>query len=700
MRQVIGLAKNAEFKFELLLKDMYGDYIPMQLCQERSNDNNYVFINSNAQFEVESRVSVKHGKDYAYIELYADIKTRLAFDVRCHLAAYDTVILKLAPTKDSDKVFGSCYRTGVKSDCWAEVFHADSLNRIESRVASLVWKTDSTYYHMLPLCDGAFKSEIKNINNCLCITASPYCSGYSTVKCKSVVVSWGKDPFKTAENAVKSGFEVLSLRNAMSKNTRLSPIFDYLGWCSWDSMGRDVTAEGVYQKAKEFSDKNIPVKWVLLDDGWYPENEQREIMDFKEVPEKFPEGLKTFVNRLKNDYDMKYVGIWECYSGGWRGIDPESRIAREMQDVTMTLPNNMVLPKVDEMGSFGFWNRRHDYLNRCGFDFIKVDVECNIETCTHGSRAVGLAAKGAHYGLEGSMGLYFDGACINCTGMGQESLWNRPIGMVNRNSADFLPKVVKTMNKFVNDNIYNSYYHSYFSATDWDMMWSSGSGTAKMNTVLHAICGGPVYLSDPHGLSDAEVIMPFCLSDGRLLKCNGFAQPTEDRLFRNPQTEEVSAKAWNLSGKCGVIGVFNTNDCEKNIKDCFRVSDVKYIEGDKFIVYDWQKKTAVISDREQVHSFALEPYDAALYIIAPFENDIAVLGNIDKYISPACIEAEIISENTITYVLREGGRFAFSGTASEVLVNGASTAVEEYENYCVVDCSKFRNKTIVQLELN
>ena len=68
--------------------------------------------------------------------------------------------------------------------------------------------------------------------------------------------------------------------------------------------------------------------------------------------------------------------------------------------------------------------------------------------------------------MEGSAGLYFYGACINCMGMGQESLWNRPFGMVNRNSADFLPSNVKSMNQFENDNIYNSYYHGYFSATE------------------------------------------------------------------------------------------------------------------------------------------------------------------------------------------------------------------------------------------
>lgn len=700
MKQIIEINDDVKFEFDLKVTDCFGKTVEAELAEEECGENKYVFVNKNNIFEFETALELVRGENYAYLDVDCDLKTRSSYDRRHILNAYDTVTVTLRPLFETDKVFGSCFYEGEKCDCWATDFHCKGLNEIPERLASMVWQYNDTYYHMLPLCDGAYKSEIKNIDGALCITTAPYCGGYSSVKGKSVVISWGCDPYKTAENTVDKGFEVLGLRNASEKNTRCSEVFDYLGWCSWDSLGRNVNSDGIYEKLEEFKEKNIPVRWVLLDDGWYPENELRMAEDFREVPEKFPEGLKGFVDKMKNEYGMKYAGIWECYAGGWRGIDPDCRIAKEMRDIVVTLPNKIVFPRTDEEGSFAYWNVRHDYLSKCGFDFVKVDVECNIETCTHGYKAIGDTARGAHYGMEGSLGLYFDGACINCTGMGHESLWNRPVGMVNRNSADFLPNRVKTMNKFVNDNIYNSFYHSYFSTTDWDMMWSGGSDTAKMNTVLHAISGGPVYLSDPLGLSKPEVIMPFCLSDGRVLKCDRFAQPTEDRLFRNPRMEDIAAKAWNMSGKCGIIGVFNTNENEKVISDSFKISDVKYIDGEKFLLYNRKENSISLSGREDIHEFKLEPYDAALYVAAPFENGIAVLGNLDKYISPACIETKISDGDTLTVILREGGQFAFAAERNaEVCVNGRSAEVEDCGIYKLVDCSSCKGKTVVQIFL-
>ena len=697
MNKLIKFTENAVFDFDIKVSDMFGKPFELAFDEQQSSGDKYIFTNKNNIYELETVLEVVRGENYAYLQVDCELKTKSGYDRRYILNAYDTVTVTLNPKNDTDKVFGSTFYEGEKCDCWATAFHCGSLNKIAERPSSLVWKYDDTYFHMLPLCDGAYKSEIKNIGNHLCITSSPYCSGYAAVRCKSVIVSWGTDPYKTAENTVDKGFEVLGLRNASTKNTRLGNLFDYLGWCSWDSMGLKVNSKGLYEKAQEFLDKKIPVKWFLIDDGWFPVNDLRQMLDFHEVKEQFPEGLRTVVSNLKNTYGLDYVGIWECLSGGWRGIAPESRIAKEMQDIVIKLPNGMVFPKIDEEGSFSFWNKRHDYLSRCGFDFVKVDVECNIETCTHGYESVGKAAKGTHYGMEGSIGLYFDGACINCTGMGQESLWNRPVGMVNRNSADFLPGRVQTMNKFVNDNIYNSFYHSYFSATDWDMMWSSGSETAPMNTVLHAICGGPVYLSDPQNISDANVIMPFCQSDGKLLKCDHFAQPTEDRLFRNPRIEAIFAKAWNFSGNCGVLGVFNTNDGEIEIKDSFSINDIKYIDGEKFLLYNWKNKNAVICKKDDIHTAALKPYDAELYLAAPFKNGVAVLGNIDKYISPACIESETVTGGIHNIVLYEGGLFAFAAESdTEVYVNGHKTEITDCGTYKTVDCTG-NKKTIIQI---
>ena len=394
---------------------------------------------------------------------------------------------------------------------------------------------------------------------------------------------------------------------------------------------------------------------------------------------------------------MKYVGIWECESGDWYGIEPDSELEKNNPELFLRLKNGYVIPRPDEGGSFLFWNEMHKYLSYCGFDFVKVDTQCNIEGCTSGAYPIGEAANGIHSGLEGSVGLYFDGACINCTGMGHADLWSRSVGMINRNSEDFVATDINTMSKFINENIYNSFYHSHFCAADWDMMWSK-SETTELNVVLHAVSGSPVYFSDPLGMSDKDVIMPFCLLNGRLLKCDGYANPTRDRLFLNPMTQDILSKCFNFSKDSAVIALFNTNQSKKKIKDSFKISDADGIEGESFVLYDRKTKTAVLSKKEEEHKLTLDPDTARLYIATPFKDGIAALGAVDKYVCPAIIEDRIIAKNTQSFVLSEGCIFAFSADCPvSVTVNGAPAETEKDGVLLKVDCRAGAGRVIVSI---
>ena len=684
---------NLDFDFELELKDMFYRNYPIKYSSEQSTNDEFVFIND----EINARASFKllHGENSLCICFDCEIGGFGGWDRNNQLAPYDTVTLKLYDKNGITDISGSKYVIGKKSDCWASAFMAESLKCLPPRLASLLMKHDGTYYHFLPLCQGDFKGEIKDGDGCMSITLAPYRSGYMRMSGCAAVVTWGNDPYKTAHDNVANGFNFLGLKNNMTENKRCSEIFDYLGWCSWDGFRTDVSSEGIYGKLKEFNEKGVPVNWILVDDGWYPENEKRQMQGYTEVREKFPEGIKEFVSTAKNKYNMKYVGFWECYGGGWNGIEPDCEITSQHGDTIDIFPDGSIYPKTDEAGSFIYWNRRHEHLNRCGVDFLKIDVECQAETTMHGRKSVGETARESIKGMEASVGLYFDGACINCTGMGHEMLWNRPVGMVNRNSADFEYFNVKSMMAFVNNNIFNSFYHSYFSVTDWDMMMSAND-TTRMNVVLHAICGGPVYLSDRPGETVADTILPFCLSDGRLLKCSGYAMPCEENLFVNSRNEKYPLKAWNMCGQNGVLALFNVFDGEEAIDCEFKISDIHNIKGDKFILYDWFGKKTVVSDCNTVHKITIKPYEAFLFIAVPIENNIAVLGDKEKYISPAVIEKRIVNDDTLVLVLKEGCRLCFyAETEPAVTVNGKTSEVQKDGSMYIVDCSNINGNVIV-----
>lgn len=113
------------------------------------------------------------------------------------------------------------------------------------------------------------------------------------------------------------------------RGRRYPEVLEYLGWCSWDAFHMDVTQEGLEQKAQEFRDKAIPVRWMLIDDMWadVPHNDlktmhSRKLRSFEADPVRFPGGLKAAISALKDRYAMR-VGIWHPTSGYWNGIDPD-----------------------------------------------------------------------------------------------------------------------------------------------------------------------------------------------------------------------------------------------------------------------------------------------------------------------------------------------------------------------------------------
>lgn len=686
-----------DFDFELELKDIFYKNYPIKYSEEQSTKDSFVFIND--EIKAKASFSLLHGENSVCIRFDCELGGFGGWDRNNQLAPYDTVTLKLYDKNGITDISGSQYNLGEKSDCWARAFTAEGFEKLPPRLASLLVRHDDTYYHFLPLCQGDFKGEIKDGGGCMSITLSPYRSGYMRMSGCAAVITWGSDPYKTAHDNVANGFDFLGLKNSMTENKRCSEIFDYLGWCSWDGFRTEVSSEGIYGKLNEFIEKGVPVRWTLVDDGWYPENEKRQMQGYTEVKEKFPEGIKSFVSTAKNKYNMKYVGFWECYGGGWNGIEPNSEITSSHSDTIDIFADGYIYPKTDAAGSFIYWNRRHEYLNRCGVDFLKIDVECQAETTMHGRKSVGEAVRESIKGMEASVGLYFDGACINCTGMGHEMLWNRTVGMLNRNSEDFEYFNVKSMNTFVTNNIFNSFYHSYFSVTDWDMMMS-GNDTTLMNVVLHAVSGAPVYLSDRPGETVAESVLPFCLSDGSLLKCSGYAMPCEENLFIDSRSEKYPLKAWNMCNQSGVLALFNVYDGEESIECDFKISDIHNIKGDKFILYDWFGKKTIISDRNTVHKITIKPYEAFLFIAVPIENKIAVLGNTEKYISTAVVEKHITDNDTHILILKEGCRLCFyAETAPVVTVNGKMTDTLRAGDMYIADCSDKDGNVIVSVTI-
>ncbi|MBO7404813.1 MAG: hypothetical protein J6V24_07600, partial [Clostridia bacterium] len=258
-------------------------------------------------------------------------------------------------------------------------------------------------------------------------------------------------------------------------------------------------------------------------------------------------------------------------------------------------------------------------------------------------------------GLEGSVGLHFDNTMINCMGMASEDLWNRGFSSICRCSDDFQPENRPWFTKHILQCAYNSILQGQFYWNDYDMWWTDDTQAVK-NSVLRAVSGGPIYVSDEIGRSRPEIFEPLAFDDGRILRCDRSGMPTADCLLDDPRTSGKPFKIQNRIGRAGVVAVFHIAEEDGPLEGILRPSDVPGLEGEEFVVYEYftQGRWRIPKDGE-LHIRLLDREDVRIYTLIPYENGFAPIGRIDKFLPYAAVTAQIGEAVT----LYEPGPYAY-----------------------------------------
>ncbi len=584
---------------------------------------------------------------------------------------------------------------------WCAPYTGIDLKKIPKDTQALLWeKRDGSFGYLLAVCDEKYKCTFNGSEDGLTVKVFTWYPGLTECKTLAFLLAEGENPFELSEKCAEFGLELLDTGYTTRKERRYPEIFEYLGWCSWDALQIRVNTGGLLEKCEEFKQKEIPVRWAIIDDMWAevkglndvsietPFLEMCEIMhrsrlySFEADKARFPGGLKACIEKIKADYGLK-VGIWHPTTGYWKGIDPDGPIAKEHRDLLVETENGDLVhsPELDK--AFQFYNTFHSYLKKCGADFVKIDDQSFYRRFFKGMLPVGQAARNLHRALESSVGSNFDGRIINCAGMSVENMWNRPNTAIARCSNDFLPENREWFIKHILMCSCNSFVHGNFQWCDWDMWWSD-DGQAVKNSVLRAVSGGPVYLSDKIGRSVKEVIMPLILSDGRILRCDQPAVPTRDCLIVDAETAEVPFKVWNRCKDSGIVAAFNLNKDNRAVAGSLSAHDVEGLEGQSFAVFEYFSRSVRVIGRQEKLEFALENQDDfKLFILVPIMDGFAPIGLINKYISPAAI-ANAASGHVELY---EAGLFAFVSEkeVEAVSVNGKSHGFEKRDSLYIVD---------------
>ena len=490
--------------------------------------------------------------------------------------------------------------------------------------------SEGKHIHMLPLVSDDFRTEFKGD----ALVASIGCGGISQVSGPLMTLAVGDDPYGVIRTNFEAGRESGAIAVPLRKDRFIPQIFGQLGWCTWDAFYRDVTAEKIYQKLDEFKQKGIHLGYVLIDDGWSVVEDMR-LLSLCEDREKFPEGLAACIKRIKEEYGVKYVGVWQAFNGYWKGIMPGSALARELSELLIQCPNGLLIVSPDPEKNYAFWSKWHSYLASCGVDFVKVDNQTTYsyyvdELCRNVQ-----AVRQAHEGLERSVFEHFGGNLINCMGMGVQDLLTRPRSGLNRNSNDFLPTAENGFAIHIRTNAYNAPVHSQMMCCDYDMWWTRHE-SSRAHSVLRAISGGPIYVSDPLGETDPQYLLPLIDRNGCIPTLDGQGMPTYDCFYVDCEKESLPLKLFNRAGENFAVTAFGIS--EGRAKGALRLSDLPGASG-QYLAKEYFSGEEILMDEASVIPIELEKLGVKLWNLYPVKNGVATVGADNVYMG--CASADV-----------------------------------------------------------
>lgn len=534
-----------------------------------------------------------------------------------------------------------------------------------TQVAFFKYKNRFTCF--VPMVGNAYKTYLRGgTQNGICLEMTAFLGGQRAIDEPLYLIAEAPE----LEEAVHKVFLYLAEYKGIRsrKERRVPEMLRYLGWCSWDAFYREVSAEKICQKAEELAEKNIPVRWMIIDDGWMSAQDEL-LSDFVPDKTKFPDRFKAITKRIREKGMIRWFGVWHALGGYWGGIQTGSRLSISEGPYLCKTVNGKLVPS--PVTGERFYRDWYEELRREGIDFVKVDGQSAVPYYFENTFPVAEAARGMNQALEGGAS-YMDGAIINCMGMAMENILARPASAVSRNSDDFVPDRENGFAEHLLQNAYNSIYHNEIYCCDWDMFWTKHEDSVK-HSLLRAVSGGPVYVSDKIGDTVPEILRPLIYTDGRILMMNRSAKPTEDCVFSDPMKNGVlkihNVASWGDKNGGG-IAVFNLTEEQQAFT--FRPMDIPDLEkADEYWIFDYFDRRVFSALRNGNYGGMMGKGEFAWFVILPRVNNISCLGLIDKYVGFSAVESISESENMAVIVVKESGTLGWiSGREpNKVVVN-------------------------------
>lgn len=481
-------------------------------------------------------------------------------------------------------------------------------------------------------------------------------------------------------------------------------ILTYLGWCSWEQYKMDISETVLTKAIDHIEDSGLPIRYVLVDDGHLHQTERR-LIDFQIDSQKFPNGWQPLMARRHPDR-IKWLGLWLCFNGYWSGLASDGHwdaLARHLQ----TIDDKTIMPKQGFTHTMAFYNAMISSARQAGFDFVKVDDQAqNPKFYKQTPQGIASSIDNAQ-ALEAACARHMDGL-INCMAHSNICAFNTRVSAVTRCSEDYK----------VNDawrgkaHLHNSFANMlWLGPTVWgdhDMFHSNDALAGYAMSVSKAVSGGPVYLSDDPADFDPTNVWPLCLQDGKLLRPLAPAVPLPDSVYVNPFTDPVAYRTIApLAHGCAAVALFNLTEPTQPVHGCVRADDYRHasamipdqgawiLPDEGVVCYDWQSRHAFVL--ANVHDILMAQFQCNLFLLCPLQHGIALIGDTEKYLSPAAITLAHVDEKQLIVHMTEPA--SLTVYSEKPLVSQALATVEKVGDKLYRVRSTQKDQAVIRLKV-
>jgi len=494
------------------------------------------------------------------------------------------------------------------------------------------------------------------------------------------VVAWSvaDDPYRACHQVWQKALsaEEIQATGRMRSRKQYPTVFEYLGWCSWEHLKSGISETVLLQALDDIERSEVPVRWMLVDDGHLRLDEQGRLTSF--VPnDKFPRGWGPLIAR-RSDTKVSWFGIWWTASGR-NTVSPTNDLGA-LNDHLRPVEKGLV-PRSTPADNRAFYRALFGAAARAGFDFVKLDFQTHHFRYYWGSENAAASARLSYRAIEAAAktsGVEL----MNCICQNHARLFTFSGSATGRNTKDYRVGDFTKALVQLHQAFHNPLWLGQTVWNDQDMFHSRDAVSGKVMSVAKALSAGPIYLSDDPREFHADHIHPLCFSDGRLLRPLAPGVASRQSLFCDPR---LCARPYivvaPLPNRAAAVAAFNLNESRISVRGTITAEDygsaggmMQPYEGawdepeEGLLLYDWDAQSAVVLGDGR--DLELPDYSACLFLLCPIVNGWAVIGRSDKYLSPAGVEVLSCEPDTLELVMLEPGPLTIwsnSGVAVEDL---------------------------------